>query len=107
MFFPYLFLFSQSVSTNRFVVQERNSVMLGEISPHHDYYDRESSSETPPSYNQLNYKENIQRFFQSNPVTTASDESVEGAIQMPTNDQLDQEGKAAVQPRNQYVILKT
>jgi period circadian protein 2 len=44
-----------------FVAQERDSVMLGEISPHHDYYDSKSSTETPPSYNQLNYNENIQR----------------------------------------------
>lgn len=51
--------------------------MLGEISPHHDYYDSKSSSETPPSYNQLNYNENIQRFFQSKPKTTVSDESVD------------------------------
>lgn len=51
--------------------------MLGEISPHHDYYDSKSSSETPPSYNQLNYNENIQRFFQSKPKTTVSDESSE------------------------------
>jgi period circadian protein 2 len=33
---------------------ERDSVMLGEISPHHDYFDSKSSSETPPSYNQVN-----------------------------------------------------
>lgn len=52
-------------------------MMLGEISPHHDYYDSKSSSETPPSYNQLNYNENIQRFFQSKPKTTVSDESVD------------------------------
>jgi len=42
-------------------------VMLGEISPHHEYYDSKSSTETPPSYNQLNYNENIERFFQSKP----------------------------------------
>lgn len=54
--------------------------MLGEISPHHDYYDSKSSSETPPSYNQLNYNENLQRFFQSNPKTTVSDDST---IEMP------------------------
>lgn len=54
--------------------------MLGEISPHHDYYDSKSSSETPPSYNQLNYNENIQRFFQSKPKTTVSDESVDRII---------------------------
>ncbi|XP_076270074.1 period circadian protein-like [Rhynchophorus ferrugineus] len=56
-------------------ISERDSVMLGEISPHHDYFDSKSSSETPPSYNQLNYNENINRFFQSNPKTTVSDES--------------------------------
>lgn len=61
--------------------QERDSVMLGhhqmlaQISPHHDYYDSKSSCETPPSYNQLNYKENIQRFFESKPKTTFSDEN--------------------------------
>lgn len=56
--------------------QERDSVMLGEISPHHDYCDSKSSSETPPSYNQLNYNENLQRFFDSRPRTlTASDEN--------------------------------
>ncbi|XP_026278051.1 period circadian protein isoform X3 [Frankliniella occidentalis] len=54
---------------------ERDSVMLGEISPHHEYYDSKSSSETPPSYNQLNYNDNIQRFFESKPKTTRSDES--------------------------------
>lgn len=32
---------------------ERDSVMLGDISPHHDYFDSKSSSETPPSYNQV------------------------------------------------------
>ncbi|VEN49803.1 unnamed protein product [Callosobruchus maculatus] len=56
-------------------VSERDFVMLGEISPHHDYYDSKSSSETPPSYNQLNYNENLQRFFESKPKTTVSDES--------------------------------
>lgn len=48
---------------------ERDSVMLGEISPHHEYYDSKSSTETPPSYNQLNYNENLQRFFNSKPIT--------------------------------------
>lgn len=38
---------------------ERDSVMLGEISPHHDHFDSKSSSETPPSYNQLNYNGNL------------------------------------------------
>lgn len=48
-------------------ISERGSVMLGEISPHHEYYDSKSSSETPPSYNQLNYSENLSRFFESKP----------------------------------------
>ncbi|XP_075211377.1 period circadian regulator isoform X2 [Lycorma delicatula] len=56
-------------------ISGRDSVMLGEISPHHDYYDSKSSSETPPSYTQLNYNDNIQRFFESKPKTTLSDES--------------------------------
>uniref|UniRef100_A0A182J4U8 Period circadian protein n=1 Tax=Anopheles atroparvus TaxID=41427 RepID=A0A182J4U8_ANOAO len=51
-----------------FTFSERDSVMLGEISPHHEYFDSKSSSETPPSYNQLNYNENLQRFFDSRPV---------------------------------------
>lgn len=58
---------------NELTVSERDSVMLGEISPHHDYYDSKSSTETPPSYNQLNYNENLQRFFNSKPVTTPVD----------------------------------
>lgn len=56
---------------------ERDSVMLGEISPHHEnWQDSKSSSETPPSYNQLNYNENLQRFFDSHPITT-TDEHIE------------------------------
>ncbi|XP_076163774.1 period circadian regulator isoform X5 [Ptiloglossa arizonensis] len=59
------------------LLQEHDSVMLGEISPHHEYYDSKSSTETPPSYNQLNYNENIERFFKSKPpvaTTYGSDE---------------------------------
>jgi period circadian protein 2 len=54
-------------------ISERGSVVLCEISPHHDY-DGKTSSSTPPSYNQLNYYENLQRFFDSRPVTTAQDD---------------------------------
>ncbi|XP_045542054.1 period circadian protein [Papilio machaon] len=46
---------------------ERDSVMLGGISPHHDYNDSKSSTETPVSYNQLNYNDNMQRYFESHP----------------------------------------
>ncbi|XP_011495631.1 PREDICTED: period circadian protein-like [Ceratosolen solmsi marchali] len=45
------------------LLQGHDSVMLGEISPHHEYLDSKSSTETPPSYNQLNYQDNIERFF--------------------------------------------
>lgn len=69
--------------------------MLGEISPHHDYYDSKSSSETPPSYNQLNYNENIQRFFQSKPKTTVSDESGERAAPLQSTTDTDQEAKSS------------
>lgn len=46
---------------------EHGSVMLGEISPHHhsNHENSKSSSETPISYNQLNYFENLNRFFNS------------------------------------------
>ncbi|XP_023318370.1 period circadian protein isoform X2 [Trichogramma pretiosum] len=47
---------------------EHDSIMLGEISPHHEYLDSNSSTETPPSYNQLNYNDTIERFFNSNVV---------------------------------------
>lgn len=55
---------------------ERGSVMLGEISPHHDYYDSKSSLETPLTYNQLNYNENLCRFFNSKPTTIGTDEAM-------------------------------
>nr|AAN02439.2 circadian clock protein PERIOD [Blattella germanica] len=74
---------------------EHDSVMLGEISPHHEYYDSKSSTETPPSYNQLNYNDNLQRFFESKPKTTLSDES--GESKMEANRSLmstDEEGKS-------------
>ncbi|KAK0166793.1 hypothetical protein PV327_004276, partial [Microctonus hyperodae] len=51
--------------------QEHDSVMLGEISPHH-CCDSESSSEILPSYNQLNYNEKIERFFNSKPLLTTN-----------------------------------
>nr|BAA28712.1 period protein [Chymomyza costata] len=54
---------------NELTVSERDSIMLGEILPHHDYCDSNSGTETPPSYSQLNYNENLQRFFNSKPVT--------------------------------------
>lgn len=64
--------------------------MLGEISPHHEYYDSKSSTETPPSYNQLNYNENLQRFFESKPKTSrTSDENSD----MKIHSALDDEGK--------------
>lgn len=54
---------SGSQCSGMFSVMERDSVMLGEISPHHDDQSGSNqSSETPPSYNQLNYRENIERF---------------------------------------------
>lgn len=56
---------------------EHCSVMLGEISPHHhsDHDDSKSSSETPPTYNQLNYYENLNRFFNSQPATFVPDDT--------------------------------
>ncbi|XP_051172187.1 period circadian protein isoform X3 [Leptopilina boulardi] len=54
------------------LLQEHESVILGGISPHREYEDSKSSTETPPSYSQLNYNENMQRFFKSNPMATAN-----------------------------------
>lgn len=84
-------------------------MVLGEISPHHEYYDSKSSSETPPSYNQLNYNENIQRFFQSKPKTTVSDESTERVTMSHNTNEVDHEGKVPITNQdcttNQYVLF--
>ncbi|KAJ8917493.1 hypothetical protein NQ315_005542 [Exocentrus adspersus] len=91
-----------SFSESKWCKEERDSVMLGEISPHHDYCDSKSSSGTPPSYNQLNYNENIHRFFQSRPKTTVSDES-SGVLQ--NNLDAEQEAKATPDcPTNQKCL---
>lgn len=50
--------------------------MIGEISPHHEIYHNETSSKSPPSYNQLNYNEKLFRFFHSNPTTNSTDEAM-------------------------------
>ena len=44
--------------------------VLGNISPHH-----ETGSESPPSYNQLNYNDNLTRFFNSQPKTLTEKEA--------------------------------
>merc|ERR550519_2458210 len=46
-----------------------NTLVLGDIA--------EDSSETPPSYNQLNYNENLTRFFNSQPKTLTEEEAIE------------------------------
>lgn len=48
---------------------ENNTLVLGDIA--------EDSSETPPSYNQLNYNENLTRFFNSQPKTLTEEEAIE------------------------------
>ncbi|XP_055318755.1 period circadian protein isoform X2 [Sitodiplosis mosellana] len=70
---------------------EHGSVMLGEISPHHhsNHDDSKSSSETPPTYNQLNYFENLNRFFNSVQPTFVPNEFKSLSYQIdhvPTND---------------------
>ncbi|KPJ06374.1 Period circadian protein [Papilio machaon] len=70
---------------------ERDSVMLGGISPHHDYNDSKSSTETPVSYNQLNYNDNLQRYFESHPTclyeeyNTVTGENVLGMQELKMN----------------------
>lgn len=44
-------------------------IVIGNISPH-----QSDSSETPPSYNQLTYNENLTRFFNSQPKTLSEPE---------------------------------
>nr|CAD7433607.1 unnamed protein product [Timema monikensis] len=51
-------------------ISEKGSVTLGGISLHNANGDNTTSRDTPPSYNQLNYNDNIQRFFESRPKTT-------------------------------------
>uniref|UniRef100_A0A336LIJ5 Period circadian protein n=1 Tax=Culicoides sonorensis TaxID=179676 RepID=A0A336LIJ5_CULSO len=78
---------------------ERDSVMLGEISPHHEnWQDSKSSSETPPSYNQLNYNENLQRFFDSHPITT-TDEHIEN---IETNEVRSGDARTDVSPVHEF-----
>jgi len=77
--------------------------MLGEISPHHDDNSGSNqSSSTPPSYNQLNYKENIERFFQSQPKTDRSDESADQNNKMDTQNQNSSESDSKSSPNIDY-----
>merc|ERR1712001_622963 len=48
-----------------------NTSVLGNISLHHV----ETGSESPPSYNQLNYNDNLTRFFNSQPKTLTEKEA--------------------------------
>ena len=50
-------------------------VVIGNISPH-----RSDSSETPPSYTQLTYNENLTRFFNSQPKTLSEKDMVTGFV---------------------------
>jgi len=59
--FSLLYAFENNLKL--YSLQEKDTVMLGEISPYHeDNSTSVESSETPPSYSQLNYRENIERF---------------------------------------------
>ncbi|CAH2103778.1 unnamed protein product [Euphydryas editha] len=44
---------------------ERDSVIFGGMSPHHDFNESKSSTDTPISYTQLNYNQTLQRYFDS------------------------------------------
>lgn len=83
-----------------FTFSERDSVMLGEISPHHDYFNSKSSSETPPSYNQLNYNDNLQRFFDSRPVMNI-EESLKNDSSGGTNTEI-QDDRTNVSPNQRF-----
>ena len=49
--------------------KDSKSLVIGDVSPHYS-----DSSESPPSYNQLAYNENLTRFFNSQPQTLTEDE---------------------------------
>ena len=61
------------VETPKALSTTGNTSVLGNISPHHD----ETGSESPPSYNQLNYNDNLTRFFNSQPKTLTEKEASE------------------------------
>lgn len=52
--------------------QSTKALVMGNISPHYS-----DSSESPPSYNQLTYNENLTRFFNSQPQTLTEKEAKE------------------------------
>ena len=54
------------------------AVVIGNISPH-----QSDSSESPPSYNQLTYNENLTRFFNSQPKTLSEKDIVSGFVCSP------------------------
>ena len=51
------------------------AVVIGNISPH-----QSDSSESPPSYNQLTYNENLTRFFNSQPKTLSEKDIMSGFV---------------------------
>eukprot|EP00090_Calanus_glacialis_P014686 TRINITY_DN23529_c0_g1_i1.p1 TRINITY_DN23529_c0_g1~~TRINITY_DN23529_c0_g1_i1.p1 ORF type:complete len:1323 (-),score=302.40 TRINITY_DN23529_c0_g1_i1:347-4315(-) len=50
------------------------AIVISNISPHYS-----DSSETPPSYNQLTYNENLTRFFNSQPKTLSEKETLQAS----------------------------
>lgn len=73
---------------NDFSASTRDSVEFGEISPHRNNYGSISSTEIPPTYNQLNYNENLCRFFNSEPSTVGNNEvmKIDSDIAVNSND---------------------
>ena len=57
---------------------KHGAVVIGNISPH-----QSDSSESPPSYNQLTYNENLTRFFNSQPKTLSEKDIVVGFVCSP------------------------
>lgn len=63
---------------NNFWNKGPDTVALGAISPSHEHDEKSrTSSVTPPSYSQLNYHCNMNRYFNSNPMTSGD---CDGAI---------------------------
>ena len=67
---------TENIELTRAALAEK--VVIGNISPH-----RSDSSETPPSYTQLTYNENLTRFFNSQPKTMSEKDMLTGFVYSP------------------------
>ncbi|XP_022246165.1 period circadian protein-like [Limulus polyphemus] len=70
---------------------DQASVVMGEISPHQETHNSDPSAATPPAVQNMQYQENIERFFASQPKTYSSDGSGESKSEERPNTSTDEE----------------